>query len=124
MKRLFWNIRGVNKRYKQKEVKNLLKNKKVDLVGIVETRVKAHKATQISANIASVWGKLHNYNSTENGRIWILWDTRHYYVSLLKEEMQLIQCQVRSLADGEVCLITVVYGYNTASLRLMLWDQL
>lgn len=46
----------MNKRYKQKEVKNLLRNKKVDLVGLVETRAKVQKATQISANIAPTWG--------------------------------------------------------------------
>ena len=42
MKWLFWNMRGINKRYKQKEIKMLIKNK-VCLAGLVETRVKNNK---------------------------------------------------------------------------------
>ena len=40
MKWFFWNVRGMNKRYKQKKIKLLLKNK-VNLAGLVETRVKS-----------------------------------------------------------------------------------
>ena len=39
MKWLFWNVRGMNKMYKQKEIKLLLQNK-VSLAGLVETIVK------------------------------------------------------------------------------------
>ena len=37
MKWMFCNVRGMNKRYKQKEIKLLLQNK-VSLAGLVETR--------------------------------------------------------------------------------------
>lgn len=49
---LVWNIKGVNKKHKQKEFKKMLQMKKISLFGLIETRVKQHKANKILANIA------------------------------------------------------------------------
>ena len=40
MKWSVWDVRGMNKRYKQKEIKVLLQKNKVTLAGLIETRVK------------------------------------------------------------------------------------
>lgn len=78
---LFWNIRGVNKRYKQKELRNYIKAKKIKLAGIIETRVKEHKFQAISRNIIPRWEALNNYQYASNGRIWIVWDPNTYSIS-------------------------------------------
>ncbi|XP_060180627.1 uncharacterized protein LOC132610344 [Lycium barbarum] len=52
---LIWNVRGVNKRYKQKEVRKILVNKHIKLAGLIETRVKQHNATRIVQNIVPGW---------------------------------------------------------------------
>ncbi|XP_055814273.1 uncharacterized protein LOC129883684 [Solanum dulcamara] len=65
---------GVNKRYKQKELKNYLHNNKINLAGLIETRVKEHNMKTIVKGIAPEWGILTNYNAATNGRIWLIWD--------------------------------------------------
>jgi len=36
-----WNVRGINKPFKQKEIKNFLHKNKFEICGLLETRVKA-----------------------------------------------------------------------------------
>lgn len=44
---LIWNIRGLNKRHKQKEIKQYIKEKHYKLAGLVETKVKEDKAEKV-----------------------------------------------------------------------------
>lgn len=53
MKWLFWNIRGVNKRYKQKKVIKYIRSNKIKLIGLVKTKVKEENAQKISKYIMS-----------------------------------------------------------------------
>ena len=69
IKRLFWNVRGMNKRYKQKEIKLLLQKNKVTLARLVESRVKDKNVNSILKGIAPGWQILHNYSDNPNGRI-------------------------------------------------------
>ncbi|XP_075108858.1 uncharacterized protein LOC142180704 [Nicotiana tabacum] len=121
---LVWNIRGLNKRYKQKEVKKILKTKKIGITAIVETRVKENKFEIISKNIGPGWDRLHNYSAASNGRIWVLWDTIKYQVTKLVEGDQIMHCEVRGLATQIDCMITIIYGFNTIEQRKELWEDL
>lgn len=58
---VFWNIRCVSKRYKQKEVKVYIKVNKIKLVGLIETKVKEKNAQRIAKAIAPGWSALTNY---------------------------------------------------------------
>ena len=53
MKWTFWNVRGMNKRYKQKEIKQFLLNNKVSLAGLIETRVKENNTSTTINSIAA-----------------------------------------------------------------------
>jgi len=119
---LCWNIRGINKRYKQKELKNWIARKKLQFVCLVETRVKVHKAEKIVNNLAFGWSSLHNYNQAENGRVWVLWDPNSYDVTMLIEEAQFIHCKVKGKTDDFEAYVTIVYGYNTMEQRKTLWQ--
>lgn len=65
---LFWSIRGVNKRYKQKEVREYIRSNKIKLVGLVETKVKEGNAQRISKALVPGWSMLANYKDARNGR--------------------------------------------------------
>lgn len=41
---LIWNMRGINKRYKQKELRKYLQDNHIKIAGLVETKVKENKA--------------------------------------------------------------------------------
>lgn len=87
---LVWNVRGVNKRYKQKEVNKVLQNKKVKLASLIETRVKQPHMQRVLNNIVFGWGNLHNYHYGSNRRIWVVWDTNSYDVQQMSVSPQLI----------------------------------
>ncbi|XP_019234330.1 PREDICTED: uncharacterized protein LOC109214833 [Nicotiana attenuata] len=121
---LSWNVRGANKKYKKKELRKYIKTKHITLAGITEIKVREHKATTVAAVVAPNWGFLNNYRSAINGRIWLPWDSRLYIVAKLKEEAQLLHCQVNTIASNKTYVITVIYGYNTCEKRKSMWDTL
>ena len=53
MRWTFWNVRGMNKRYKQKEIKKFLQNNKVSLAGLIETRVIENNTSATINSIAT-----------------------------------------------------------------------
>ena len=57
MKWLFWNVRVMNKRYKQKEIKLLLLQK-VTMAGLIETRVKEKNMKTVLKGIVPGWKML------------------------------------------------------------------
>ena len=69
MKWFFWNVRGMNKRYKQKEIKLLLLQNKVSMAGLIETRVKEKNMKIVLKGIVPGWKMINNYNASPNGRI-------------------------------------------------------
>ena len=50
MKLMIWNVRGLNHPLKQKEVVGRIKRLKVNIVCLLETRVKEHKMQTIVKN--------------------------------------------------------------------------
>ncbi|XP_075074296.1 uncharacterized protein LOC142161947 [Nicotiana tabacum] len=124
MKWLFWNIRGVNKRYKQKEVREYIRSNKIKLVGLVETKVKEENAQKISKYITSGWDILTNYREAKNGRVWLLWDTNHLMVTRVRDDPQMIHYLVQSRKGDIKSYLTVVYGFNGLEQRRELWKNL
>lgn len=74
MKLITWNVRGMNKLYKQKEIKVFISKNKIKMIATVEHRVKEQNAGQIIKKIVPGWSWHDNYNSNTRWRIWILWD--------------------------------------------------
>ncbi|XP_070001898.1 uncharacterized protein [Nicotiana sylvestris] len=89
-----------------------------------ETRVKEHNMKKVCSHISPDWEILHNYICATNGRIWLIWDTRYYKVTLIRAEVQVVHCLVNGIIGDQECLLTVVYGYNTIQQRKQLWDNL
>ncbi|KAK4729487.1 hypothetical protein R3W88_022475 [Solanum pinnatisectum] len=72
------NVHGFNKRYKQKELRHYLRTKHIKLANLLETRVKKGKAKGILTNVFRGWMSINNYYVAANGRVWVIWDQRHY----------------------------------------------
>lgn len=119
-----WNVRGINKRYKQKELRVYLQNKHIKLAGFLETRVKESRANRVFKNILPGQALQCNYQSAVNGRIWLTWDPKVYNIGIERVESQLIHCIVRGRLDGFKTCLTLIYGFNTVEQRKTLWRSL
>lgn len=59
-----WNIKGLNDPLKQREVKKLIKDKKVFVCSLVETKVTVSKFQSVCANLWGKWSFFHNGNDS------------------------------------------------------------
>lgn len=92
-----WNIRGLNKGPKQLAVRNFVSAAKLDLLCIVETKVKKDNWHGISRAVFLNWEAMNNYFDTDSGRIWIGWNPDILRVIFLTESDQLCHCDIFSL---------------------------
>ncbi|XP_074305114.1 uncharacterized protein LOC141640053 [Silene latifolia] len=124
MKIATWNIRGFNEPLKQAEVKNFIRTNHIDLLGILETRVKIKNVKKIHNQYFNNYEIFTNYKSHYNGRIWCIWDPVTIQVEELHQDAQHIFCKVKHFATGNVVWVSVVYGFNTGDARYDLWSHL
>lgn len=74
MRLVTWNIRGLNKIPRQKEVSKFLRGNKVSMMAILEHKVKEQKVNQTMKRITTDWEWAANYEFSSKGRIWLVWD--------------------------------------------------
>ncbi|XP_074288556.1 uncharacterized protein LOC141613710 [Silene latifolia] len=118
-----WNIRGFNDPIKQQEVRGYLAMNKIEVFGLLETRVRLNNAAAIS-RLFSSYRTLNNYSHHHNGRIWVFLDTR--LVTLLSSRIhdQLIHLELLHHVSNKVVHVSFVYGSNDGDTRETLWDEL
>ncbi|XP_074299409.1 uncharacterized protein LOC141630500 [Silene latifolia] len=120
MKIGLWNIRGMNKLIKQQEVISLFNKCALDILCVVETRVRVNKCAPIQRKNFKQFLIQDNYSSHYNGRIWVLWRNSAFLIQCLNSSSQWIHLLV---SHGRVQLeVTFVYGFNHLAQRLPLWD--
>lgn len=78
-----WNVRGLNKQAKQKEVNLFLHNVKAGLFGLLEMKIKRAMAQREYLNLCSGWPFSTNSMKHPGGRIWLLWKPQIYEVDIL-----------------------------------------
>ena len=117
-------MRGMNKRYKQKEIKLLLQQNKTSLARLIETRFKEVNIKATLKAIAPGWRIIHNYKEAANGRIWIIWDESWYDIKLINSSAQMIHCQINERSKGYQFNLTMVYGFNILEMRKSIWNDM
>lgn len=50
-----WNVRGLNKAFKQKELKSFMLKNKVVILGCLETKVRASSTERVQRKLGSDW---------------------------------------------------------------------
>lgn len=71
-----------------------MRNNKLALVGLLETREKQLKAANIRSSFGSHWMFVDNYNAAYNGRIWVGWDTTKVQFRCISSTDQTIHGEV------------------------------
>ena len=82
---------------------------KVDLVCLLETKVKEHKMREIIDKWFPGWKIFHNYTQAVNGRIWMLWND-NLQASLIAITDQSITSCVKY--DSSTFFFSAIYGCN------------
>lgn len=118
-----WNVRGLNDPAKHREVSSVFWKNKVDVFGILETRVKAHKADKLMNKCFRESSYFCNYTSHSNGHIMLVW--RHSVkLEVVFSSAQCAHCKVSSW-DGKIeFFCTFVHAFNSVEGRRQLWADL
>ncbi|XP_058739151.1 uncharacterized protein LOC131611041 [Vicia villosa] len=119
-----WNIRGLNKVGKIKEIKTRLLNLHPIISILVETRVKKCKANKIRESLGVPGCYVDNYQDHPNGRIWIVWDDSKVNLRVCNSSSQHIHCGVYKLNGEFLFWLTGIYAHNQLELRRKLWKEI
>lgn len=118
-----WNIRGLNTPIKKMEVRSLLADNNISIMGVLETKVKEENCDRVRKGICD-WNFITNYNHAYNGRVWVLWDDSKIAVEELFQGSQFIHCRATLLDINKVVELTFVYAMNSSEEREDLWSSL
>lgn len=119
-----WNIRGLNKAGKLREISSHLLNLQPSIVVLIETRVKEANAHKIRGKLGLKGKYLDNYSHHGNGRLWIFWDDSKLELRYVRSSCQLIHCSVHDVAGKFKFWLTTIYAHNQLDNRKKLWLEL
>jgi len=115
-----WNIRGLNRPNKQSEVTKFIFNNHIDVMGIVETKIKDINKTSVQNRMLPSW----DFVATSSNRVWVTWNPKTVNVTLLRESKQLIHVLVEDFTLNKIFEVSFVYGLHTSKERRDLWRSL
>ena len=119
-----WNIRGLNNPLKQYKVVSLMKKHKMDMCGLLETKLTSSRVACMHRLRLRYWQYLTNADATSTARIVVFWNLATVKVNLIASFEQALNFFVSSLISQFSFMITFVYGFNTISARRSLWGDL
>ncbi|KAL9237031.1 hypothetical protein vseg_011621 [Gypsophila vaccaria] len=119
----FWNIRGMNRSRKRKEINIFLKNNEVGLFGLLETKIK-NKALLKAVDSFDSWCISTNNGYHSGGRIWVLWKPLIFRVQFKEYNAQFIHMKIDSLLQRSSFSLTLVNAFNGILEREPLWSSL
>ncbi|KAL9244394.1 hypothetical protein vseg_018174 [Gypsophila vaccaria] len=119
----FWNVRGMNRRKKQVLINIFLLQNKVEVFGLLETKIKPENSNKVISSINN-WSITTNSSSTSGGRIWVLWNAKAIEVEIYEYDPQFIHLKIVSRQTKEWMFLTYVYAFNGIQERVPLWVNL
>ena len=108
---LSWNVRGVNDSSKRKVIKAIIRNQKVDLFCLQETKIQSMNeglVRSLGYGRFLDWGALDAQGAA--GGVLICWDKRTLEIIEMERGQFSIFCRLRNVEDGKVWIFTGVYG--------------
>lgn len=123
MKVFCWNIRGLNNPSRQRFIRSWIGLNKPVIGSLLETHVSEENAVFVSQSTFPGWRCEFNYNYSELGRIWLVWDPSVSVVCVMKSA-QMIVCAVHDPRTNDSFSVAFVYAYNTVIQRSVLWEEL
>lgn len=120
----WWNVRGFSKALKQKEVGRFLKEHKVSVFGLLETKLEEGRLFDIMRWQFQNWHVVHNFHLHKAGRMAIIWNPALFHLDLLYTDPQVIHVRLRCVVTTTTVLASFVYGMHSLVGRRPLWQTL
>jgi len=118
-----WNVGGLNKKERRRDVIHHLSNHQPSLVALVETKVKECKAKRVENTLHHWWGSCNNYDHSNLGRIWVGWNKNVWDCQVVNSSYQHVTIQANNFGGLKITL-TIVYASNSQTTREELWRLL
>ncbi|KAL9236985.1 hypothetical protein vseg_011583 [Gypsophila vaccaria] len=118
----FWNIRGMNRSRKRKEINFFLNSNGVGLFGLLETKIKSTAFLKAIESFDS-WCISTNNGFHSGRRIWVLWKPSMFRIHFKEYNAQFIHMKVDSLVQRSSFYLTLVYAFNGILERVPLWNS-
>lgn len=119
-----WNIRGAHLSLKQQEIKHLIASYKLNMVGILETKLDSNLTSKAVSFINPNWLSSDNLPSLPYGRILVIWNPTVFHAAPLSSSAQFIHLNVTHLTTNQNFHITFVYAFNSKVPRAELLSHL
>ncbi|XP_074271216.1 uncharacterized protein LOC141595142 [Silene latifolia] len=97
---------------------------KIGLYGLVETKIKIANFDSVLNNLGQRCYGINNNVHHPGGRIWIIWLPQFFQVQLLFSSQQQITVSVTEICSRDTFWFTMVYGSNSDTDRIQLWQEL
>jgi hypothetical protein len=112
-----WNIRGGHNIIKLDQCKHLIASNNLSILAVLETKLNLPLTLKAAEYINKEWKLIHNLSNSPFGRIMILFNPLHIYLTSLLSTDQMIHCHARDINDNSSYYITFVYAANSANAR-------
>ena len=120
-----WNVRGLNKMVKQKEVIDVIRCNNLGICAVIESHVKILNLKSVCAKTFGHWDWVSNNSCCEAGtRIIVGWNPRIVDVMVISQSRQVIHCDVRFCDSNYSCYLSFIYVASNYLERRLLWDNL
>ena len=124
MKITCWNVRGLNKPEKCRELNRIIKSAACDIVILVETKI---KQSRVQAQKNLIWPDAELFTNDSNetfGRIWVLWHPNSINAWFISATDQFIHLKVEDKKNGCQFNFIGIYASNSMQERNTLWSDL
>ncbi|XP_071694760.1 uncharacterized protein [Rutidosis leptorrhynchoides] len=120
-----WNIRGLNRIPKQKEIRDVVAGNNLCFCAILESHVDVSKLSNICASVFRNWQWTSN-NAMSNGgtRIIMGWNPVIINVMVIDSSDQVMHCLFDLMRENKRVYVSIVYAKNYYIHRRSLWDNL
>lgn len=120
-----WNIRGLNKIIKQKEVLEVINSNNLGLCAILESHVSEMKLKKVCGRIFRSWDWVSNNSSCKLGtRTIVGWNANKLDLMVLSHSNQVMHCFVRFLDSNFEMYFSFINVASRYIERRLLWKNL
>lgn len=123
---MMWNIKGLSTKRKKDDLKSLIAEKKVEIVGIMEPKLKSMGIVSLKSSLGDGWEIVDNLDELiagDRATIIIVFKKSHWSFQVIFKHKKIIHACLTSVG-GYIFDLSVVYGERNPPDKKELWSKL